>query len=231
MIEQGSIISYLRMCGEENVNLQRGMNFRLKGSASIILMNVHKGAVYNDRIEENGNILIYEGHDIPNKKGGFNPKEVDQQIYTDTGKLTQNGLFLKAVQEFKKGKQSAEMVKVYEKIRPGIWVFNGLFKLIDAWQEEDLKRQVFKFKLEITDSPNLNGNEVKHDIEHNRIIPTSVKLEVWRRDKGQCVLCGSKDNLHFDHDIPFSLGGSSITAKNIRLLCARHNLEKHNKIM
>ena len=68
-------------------SLQRGMNFRLKGGTSIILMNVHKGAVYNDRIEENGNILIYEGHDIPYKQGGVNPKEIDQQIYTDTGKL------------------------------------------------------------------------------------------------------------------------------------------------
>jgi hypothetical protein len=41
---------------------------------------------------------------------------------------------------------------------------------------------------------------------------------------------GATDNLHFDHDLPFSVGGSSLTAKNIRLLCARHNLEKSNKI-
>jgi len=42
---------------------------------------------------------------------------------------------------------------------------------------------------------------------------------------------GSKGNLHFDHDVPFSKGGSSITAKNVRLLCAKHNLEKSDKIM
>jgi 5-methylcytosine-specific restriction endonuclease McrA len=52
-----------------------------------------------------------------------------------------------------------------------------------------------------------------------------------RRDRGQCVLCGSTKNLHFDHDIPFSKGGSSLTAANVRLLCAKHNLEKSDKIL
>jgi hypothetical protein len=37
--------------------------------------------------------------------------------------------------------------------------------------------------------------------------------------------------LHYDHDIPFSKGGSSLTADNVRLLCAKHNLEKSDKIM
>jgi 5-methylcytosine-specific restriction endonuclease McrA len=64
------------------------------------------------------------------------------------------------------------------------------------------------------------------DIVHNRLIPTSVKLQVWKRDKGKCVMCSSTDNLHFDHIIPYSKGGSSLIAENIQLLCARHNLEK-----
>jgi 5-methylcytosine-specific restriction endonuclease McrA len=41
------------------------------------------------------------------------------------------------------------------------------------------------------------------------LIPTPVKVEVWRGDRGQWVQCGSTKNLHFDHDIPFSEGGSS----------------------
>jgi 5-methylcytosine-specific restriction endonuclease McrA len=44
------------------------------------------------------------------------------------------------------------------------------------------------------------------------------------------VKFGSKDNLHFDHIIPFSKGGSSLVAVNIQLLCARHNLKKRDKI-
>jgi 5-methylcytosine-specific restriction endonuclease McrA len=57
-----------------------------------------------------------------------------------------------------------------------------------------------------------------------------VKLEVWKRDDGKCVVCGASDELHFDHDVPFSLGGTSISAANVQLLCARHNLEKHDSI-
>jgi 5-methylcytosine-specific restriction endonuclease McrA len=70
----------------------------------------------------------------------------------------------------------------------------------------------------------------QHDIEHNRLIPTSVKLAAWKRDKGKCIKCGSQDNLHFDHIIPYSKGGSSLVAENIQILCARHNLEKKDKI-
>jgi hypothetical protein len=69
------------------------------------------------------------------------------------------------------------------------------------------------------------------EIPHNRMIPTEVKIEVWKRDKGECVICHSKENLHYDHELPFSKGGSSITAKNVRILCAKHNLRKSNKIM
>jgi 5-methylcytosine-specific restriction endonuclease McrA len=58
-----------------------------------------------------------------------------------------------------------------------------------------------------------------------------VKLEVWKRDQGQCVICGATDNLHFDHVIPFSKGGASGTVDNIQLLCARHNLEKSDQII
>ena len=68
------------------------------------------------------------------------------------------------------------------------------------------------------------------DLDHNRMIPTSVKLDVWKRDKGQCTQCGSKDNLHFDHILPYSKGGTSLKAENIQLLCARHNLQKRDKI-
>ena len=68
------------------------------------------------------------------------------------------------------------------------------------------------------------------DLEHDRLIPTSVKLAVWTRDKGRCVKCRGRDNLHFDHIIPYSKGGSSLVAENIQLLCARHNLAKSYRI-
>ncbi len=87
---------------------------------------------------------------------------------------------------------------------------------------------MFKFSLKPVEKKSF-GRVV--DLPHNRLIPTPVKVEVWRRDGGKCVQCGSPRNLHFDHDIPFSKGGSSLTAANVRLLCAKHNLEKSDKIL
>ena len=62
------------------------------------------------------------------------------------------------------------------------------------------------------------------------MIPSDVKLAVWKRDRGRCVACGSTDNLHFDHVLPYSKGGSSLLAENVQLLCARHNLAKSDRI-
>ncbi|MFV2056713.1 MAG: HNH endonuclease [Thiohalomonadales bacterium] len=55
-------------------------------------------------------------------------------------------------------------------------------------------------------------------------------LEVWKRDGGKCIECGATDELHFDRILPYSKDGSSLTGENVQLLCARHNLQKHDKI-
>jgi hypothetical protein len=60
-------------------------------------------------------------------------------------------------------------------------------------------------------------------------IPEAVRTEVWRRDQGRCVNCGSKENLHFDHIIPVSRGGGT-SAKNLQLLCQSCNLTKGTEI-
>jgi 5-methylcytosine-specific restriction endonuclease McrA len=95
--------------------------------------------------------------------------------------------------------------------------------------ENSGKRKVFKFKFCISEeTPLAPVSPFSSDLD--RVIPSGVKLEVWKRDKGCCVKCGSKQNLHFDHIIPYSLGGSSKNVENIQILCAKHNLEKHDRI-
>ena len=101
--------------------------------------------------------------------------------------------------------------------------------VVDAWQEDDEKRKVFKFKLSLRDKQYFSKSD-HQDLDHNRLIPSTVKLEVFKRDQGKCIKCGSEDNLHYDHILPFAKGGTSVTAENIQILCARHNLEKSDKI-
>lgn len=111
------------------------------------------------------------------------------------------------------------------------------FYLTDAWQKQEQGRMVYKFKLEmIEDDDTLSADDVGAQsaeilkLEHNRLIPTEVKVLVWKRDQGKCVKCGSSTNLHYDHIIPFSKGGSSTTPDNIQLLCSKCNLRKSDNI-
>ena len=231
MIRPGEVISYFDMCKEEGASLQRGMNFHFRRAGiNVILMSLRRGAPYSDRVEEDGKVLIYEGHDAPHTKDGLNPKTIDQPMKIPSGGLTENGKFFDAAIHYKSSGSEHELVRVYEKIHAGIWVYNGMFKLVDAWQEVINKRKVFKFRLELADSDDASERVALPDIDYSRIIPTLVKLEVWRRDKGKCVKCGSTSNLHFDHIIPYSMGGSSLVAENVQILCARHNLEKRDKL-
>jgi hypothetical protein len=69
------------------------------------------------------------------------------------------------------------------------------------------------------------------DQNNKRYIPAAVKREVYHRDQGQCCYvdpktgkkCGATRYLQYDHVQPFALGGSSVEAGNIRLLCRVHN--------
>ena len=56
-------------------------------------------------------------------------------------------------------------------------------------------------------------------------ISENVRLFVWQRDKGQCVKCGARERLEFDHIIPVTSGGSS-TERNVQLLCESCNRSK-----
>ena len=225
-----NIIPYLEMCQREGASLQAGMNFGLGRDHSVILMSLRPNAPYQDRIEDGGTTLIYEGHDQPTTPTCPNPKLVDQSERRPSGSLTQNGKFHAAAQGSRTGKRKPERVRVYEKIRPGIWADNGLFHLVDSWRENDGRRSVFKFKLiALKEEQEIRRTPISINARR-RIIPTTIKLAVWKRDGGKCVECGATDELHFDHDLPYSKGGTSLTEANIQLLCARHNLQKRDKI-
>jgi hypothetical protein len=68
--QPGDVISYMEMCGAIGMNLQRGMNFRLRNTESVILMSLRPGAPYADQVEDEGRVLIYEGHDVARTMSG-----------------------------------------------------------------------------------------------------------------------------------------------------------------
>ena len=203
------------------------MNYRLNAAYTVILMSQRSNAPYKDEILEDGITILYEGHDEPKTSTTPEPKAVDQPMTTKTGKLTQNGMFVESIRRYESGGE-VDRVHVFEKLFSGVWSFRGVFDLVGYEYVFDGRRKVFQFRLQLADTH--ESPEPEQLKERSRIIPTSVKKEVWVRDGGQCVICGAKDELHFDHDIPYSKGGSSISADNVKILCARHNLSKGDKI-
>jgi hypothetical protein len=225
------IVSYREMCDLENVQtLQRGMNFRMNPAYSVILMSQRSNAPYIDKVHDDGITIEYEGHNVARNTDNREPGLVDQPEKLSSGKITQNGYFIDAVRSYKKSTSNPELVKVYEKVFDGVWSLKGFFDLIDYKQVYDGRRNVYRFILKLSDREE-NTVSSKHLHQTNtRLIPSDVKREVWKRDGGKCVMCGDNKNLHFDHDLPFSKGGTSFSAKNVRLLCMMHNLQKSDKI-
>ncbi len=220
------------MCDLEKVQtLQRGMNYRLNPNYTVILMSQRKNAPYKDAVYPDGFTIEYEGHDVPKTDSRIEPKKVDQSLSTKTGRPTQNGMFVRAIENYKRGKAIAEIVRAYEKLMDGVWSEKGFFKLIDYKIVKSNGRKVYRFILEETEI-DFEGNQIKENKlrQRTRVIPSDIKKIVWERDGGKCVKCGATDELHFDHDLPYSKGGTSISAENVKILCARHNLEKSDKI-
>ena len=230
-MKPGDIMTHTEMCQAEGQMLQRGMTFRPLPLHGIILMSQRPNAPYADVLDDDGN-LVYEGHD-ETRGNAAEPKRVDQPRYTSRGRPTENGKFADWTDEYKAGERPPARFRVYEKVLKGMWSYRGMFLLLDYRYEVSGPRRIFRFVLkaldDLEDEPIESPQESLH-LAQTRQIPTAVKQLVYKRDGGKCVICGASDQIHFDHDLPYSRGGSSATAENVRILCARHNLSKGARI-
>jgi hypothetical protein len=97
--------------------------------------------------------------------------------------------------------------------------------------EEEAKKELLRKKVEDLE----RGQDDDEQVAYERIpdedtptrlpIPRDVKRAVWRRDRGQCANCGSRERLEFDHIVPIAKGGSN-TERNVQLLCEACNRSK-----
>jgi hypothetical protein len=105
---------------------------------------------------------------------------------------------------------------------------SDLAKVFDVLVENYLKHHDPALKTPRASHATAQNSE---HISHSRYIPSHIKIEVWKRDAGQCTYrdvetgerCPCKRGLQFDHIEPFAWGGKSNTPSNIRLLCDAHN--------
>jgi 5-methylcytosine-specific restriction endonuclease McrA len=125
-------------------------------------------------------------------------------------------------------KQKSEPVRVCERDGQHWWWFRDRFyrttETLEPGDVTALVRQLDERKAARLERAHaeLRG---EHAARVREPIPEAVRHEVWRRDKGRCVDCGSRERLELDHIIPVSAGGSS-TARNIELRCEDCNRRK-----
>lgn len=139
----------------------------------------------------------------------------------NTDDLVRIILSLAKRQEITIDAQSAEMVAESSNGNPGraATLLKKVHKIAVTHADGNITSTIAK------DSLSVFGSVETLPLRDRQPIPDDVRIFVWQRDKGRCVICGSQENLEYDHVIPVSKGGSN-TARNIQLLCEKHNRSK-----
>lgn len=162
------VISYKEMCAREGAKvLERGLNFRLTPTHSVLLLSSRPYASYENKISPDGRTIECEGHDVRKSMLQLDPKALDQPRTLKCGKLTQNGLFAEAAEQYAAGKRDAEPVQVYEKLDWGLWQNRGTYQLVGSSYVRSGTRMVFRFRLE-----RLQVSDVPESYEAHALAPT-----------------------------------------------------------
>lgn len=155
---RNNVLSYFQMCNQERLSLQAGMNFRPHPQYSVLLMSTRSDAAqYDDGWDVERGLLIYEGHNARKSADGPDPATIDQPLKYASGRPTQNGLFFSAAKLAASGEGPTHIVRVYEKLRKGLWSDRGMFLLIDAEMVERAGRKVCLFYLQPGDGTGENN--------------------------------------------------------------------------
>ncbi|MCF7869890.1 MAG: HNH endonuclease [Candidatus Omnitrophica bacterium] len=146
------------------------------------------------------------------------PIEIDPDIYFENGNL---------IDELGIEYMTGEGIKQLLLTELHGYDYEEAEELIKTAQRAERREKLKSVKRKIKQKTQEEYGNIPSDSREP--IPEEVKNQVWNRDGGKCVKCGSKEKLEFDHIIPISKGGAN-TARNIQLLCERCNREKSNNI-
>jgi 5-methylcytosine-specific restriction endonuclease McrA len=107
----------------------------------------------------------------------------------------------------------------------------GIAEKVEPAEEYVELSEVQALERELTDHADLKAELEQQDptdyqeSSHPGFITPVVRRKVWIRNKGQCAVCGSRENLQYDYIVPTSEGGNN-TLDNLQLLCKSCYQEK-----
>ena len=216
--KRSMIISSAEMISREGVQFTKSMNYRETGPLPSVFLVIRRDGEFKDVWDVENFVFIYEGHDSTTVESG---KSENQLLMYEGGKLSDNGKFYKAAQNFKDGVHKVPLpIQVYEKIATGAWYDKGLFDLIDAEGVKEGGRTVYKFHLSPAGSIGFSEDSPEH---RERMLPTEVKETAWEKGKGRCAQCGSQLDLYF-----VSKDGEDTS---VQLLCGAHTGHQRRSLL
>lgn len=202
-----SIFSSAELIAREGVDLRKSMNYRDGPDISVFLVLPHDG-VFRDEWHPQASTYVFLGHDSVTADAG---KKQDQRTMYESGRLSDNGTFLKAVNAFANGMRSEPLqVQVYEKLDPGVWFDKGIFNLVDVQEGSDGTRRTYRFLLQPANKETLTADPATSE----RMLPAAIKASVWTAAGGRCGECGTETGLRF-----------AAAQGSARLLCPVHRGE------
>lgn len=158
-------------------------------------------------------ILFKELEDLDNYlKNNIGDVKIDLQEFYNTHK--------NEIETLRTEYQKTEIENIRKKERESIKQY--------LLEKERLRQLNKEIQQELISEGKIKTKDENQELRREQI-PKDLMDRVWNRDNGKCVECGSKENLEFDHIIPFSKGGAT-TYRNLQILCKSCNLEKSNKI-
>jgi hypothetical protein len=150
---------------------------------------------------------------------GLSKKECEKKLFALSGKELPAKDSKKRISEDKIKVAvvlSDETIKVLDKLKALLGKDLSMDELLQFMAMKTIKSvEKDKFKQVGKPRESLPPAKVK------RIIPASIKREVYKRDQ-KCTNCGSTHRLNYDHRHPYALGGPT-SVENLRLLCFQCN--------
>lgn len=186
-----SILSGNALIAREGVDLRKSMTYREGELLAVFLVLPHDDGSFTDTWDAATGAYLFQGHDSVTADAG---KGQDQRVMYESGRLSDNGKFLKAANAFSGGTRREPLqIQVYEKLDPGVWFDKGIFDLIGADEEKDGGRRVFRFHLRPSNFARLESDPATPE----RMLSAGQKAACWAAVSGRCQECGVETGLRF----------------------------------